>query len=477
MVISGVSPLGPRVDGQPDLERIRVAAGNPLRLVPWGDLTAQEAKALHRALEEIETLLREIAEREVASVREHMDLLRPRLMRGMKDLPAAERDGITDKLRGFSSATNDVVDVEGLVDIVGMLLGRHIEAEPDPSGDLSDVKAWVKELRSLDVLAFKKAEGDVHIANLSEGNFPASVNAVSWPFTHQDLREIDHPIPESIEILETRSIGSSAADLYLISIALDSVSEENQLRLSWISEISGETCRPSALLSLMTQVDSPSTYVRDRAGGLQSEVRSIGERQSSVTPPLRMVSAESNPKDEESLAHGLDPLAASSAYLCPRRVALQWIGGSSGAFRSEHLQSMLFGNVLGALYHGKLMGWEEAKLAVASMWRHLTAGQRLSSRKKARVKSPGADAAWIMNLSGSKQEAGSNPRDLAYRSAMGVIPVEFEILAPTSSNSLILPRGVKGPKAHEICRLCPVSPRCSQRVIDDRGNLDPSRSH
>ena len=77
--------------------------------------------------------------------------------------------------------------------------------------------------------------------------------------------------------------------------------------------------------------------------------------------------------------------AAAASRACPRRFAIQWAMGPTASFGPAHLQSMLYGNVVGALE----VGWRVRLAARATgnlLWPHLTDGQRASSYDKRVVK-------------------------------------------------------------------------------------------
>jgi hypothetical protein len=70
------------------------------------------------------------------------------------------------------------MDVEGLIEVVRMLLGR--EADFDSAGDAVEAETAVSELRGLDALGLHRANGDIHVANLADGAFPSKVSIIGW---------------------------------------------------------------------------------------------------------------------------------------------------------------------------------------------------------------------------------------------------------------------------------------------------------
>lgn len=196
--------------------------------------------------------------------------------------------------------------------------------------------------------------------------------------------------------------------------------------------------------------------VRDRVGGVartlqQSAADMPADRDR--PSPTRSEGLSTNVARAVSL---VDTAAASSAYACPRRFALQWAMGPSGAFQSEHHQTMLFGNVIGALVRTGRMTAGEAAQVSSDLWRHLTTGERLSSLERRVVKPepPSAQPEWILTFEG--RSGGSRPVDLAYRAAVVRNLPEPERLAPDDGN--FLPPGPEDPTS---CDFCPVRPRCA----------------
>jgi hypothetical protein len=83
--------------------------------------------------------------------------------------------------------------------------------------------------------------------------------------------------------------------------------------------------------------------------------------------------------------------------------------GPTASFGPSHLQSMLHGNVVGALE----VDGEPLLAAHATgnvLWPHLTSGQRASSYDKRVVKTRGAKPEWLLTMKGTKGGSGTSTR-------------------------------------------------------------------
>ncbi|MDR7161383.1 hypothetical protein [Arthrobacter sp. BE255] len=460
LILAEVVPLGEKAAPSSDIERLRLAAGNPLRLVPWGDLSCDEAAGIADVVSLVVTLVGGIASRERIALKDHVRFIRSNLQHGMSNLDDEARLEIAAKVDGFSIGLDDEIDVDGLVDVVAMLLGRT--AEFDAFGELETKLSGVRDLRGLDALGMRKVARDLHITNLSEGIFPSSVKAVGWPFRMEDIAggEVDSI---TVEVLAARADNAALGDLYLLWLALEGVQPGNKVTLSWISDVGGERRNPSAVLSLLTLPPRLSCAIRIRAGGLPIDtirpavdMGAIRERPAS---PAQSVSTE-----DLALAVGKIPSRASaSATACSRRLALQWILGPSHAFQSEHHHAMLHGNVIGAVVKLNRLTEDEARRAANDLWRHLTPGQRSSSyaRRVVKVSRGSAAGQWVFTLAGKRSPA-DGPLDRAYQAAMTDAEAGVEEVAPFDSD--YLPPGVDD---SSICEYCPVRLSCLVWVQQD----------
>ncbi|AMB39661.1 MULTISPECIES: hypothetical protein [Paenarthrobacter] len=461
LTIAEIEPLGAKDLSDTDLKRMRKAAENPLRLVPWADLSQDEASGVLNIISSTVKLVERIAARERIVLKDHVQFLKDSLKSGMAALREEERQIIASKVQGFSIGLDEEIDVEGIVDIVAMLLGRT--AEFDAFGDVVAAQTTVNDLRGLDALGLRKSSRNLHLTNLTEGTFPTAPRIVGWPFQMEDMTDDrSHVDTVTVEILKARADNASLSDLYLLWLALDGVEEGARVTLSWVSELDGERRSPSSLISLLTRPSTQDSPISQRAGGVTVEhVESANGLSVSSAPPMPANSTVSM-KDLADAVAGIDPRAAASGLACARRFALQWLLGESHAFRSEHHQSMLYGNVLGALMRGNGFTRERAEQVADDLWRHLTPGQRQSSLSKRRVKGGGlsADSVWTLTLTGSK--AGAGPHDRAYKAAIASSNPDVDAVAP--EDAMYLPAGINN---YEVCRHCPVRSTCAASEMEE----------
>lgn len=448
-----VAPRGARLDADDDVTRIARAVANPMRLVPWGDVSVDDVERLHATVVSVVRLLSETIAHERVVLGDHLRSVRQRLDRALRRLPQEEARAVEAKLRGLGVLTDEEIDVVGLVDVVAMILGRSLELEGKGEDDPASTK--VTKLRGLDALGLARVDGGLHLANMAEDVFPSAAHSVGWPFTLDDLQaSTDNAVePVTASLLQTRAQTAGLSDLYLFWLALDGIGPDGTVTLSWVSDSAGEHRRLSPIVSLLTLPDS-SDAVKLMAGGV-----AIGSGPNPAEDAARRGRPEPNKLDEDddTLVAAVDSIqvrAAAAAHACPRRFALQWAVGPSASFQPPHLQSMLFGNVVGALQ----VGGESAIAARAAgnlLWPHLTEGQRASSFEKRVVKDRGARPEWILTLSGSTR--GTDPLDKAYQDAVSARPPDEFDIAP--SEPVHLPPGA--PNA-EVCAYCPVQGRCAK---------------
>lgn len=105
------------------------------------------------------------------------------------------------------------------------------------------------ELRNLDSLGLTRSSSDIHLANLADRNFPASVSPVGWPFRLDDLRHSTDAPKITSEIWTTRTETAALSDLCLFWLSLDGVEHPAQIKLTYISEMDGEHHNPSAVIA------------------------------------------------------------------------------------------------------------------------------------------------------------------------------------------------------------------------------------
>lgn len=460
-----VSPLGARADGVSDVERFRVAASNASRLAPWADLTLDEAIAVERSVRRVIDLVEEITARERITLGDHLERVQAQLRRALAKADESERAKLENKLRGFSVALEDEIDVAGLVDVVAMLLGRSAEqlADADQEDPTLGGTASVQELRGLDALGLVRRDQDLHLANLAEDVFPSRGASVGWPFDLEDLEQSgdDAVEPVTVDLFAVRGSTGALGDLYLFWLALDGAEPGRSVTLSWQSDVAGNRRRLSPLVTLLTVPDLRSEAVRAVAGGITvGVVASAADRQAEATKPSpRDLEAADNALD--AVVNALDKRSIAAAEACPRRFAIQWALGPSAAFGADFLQTMLFGNLAGALVKTKQENQLGALATANDLWPQLTEGQRQSSRAKSTVKPGGARPEWVFTLNGNQN--GSKPFDRAYQAAYGAMGIDGEDIAP--AGTAFLPLGTDDP---DVCKMCPVQARCSQRKTSQK---------
>lgn len=457
LVISDVAKFGERRPGLTDKQRIAVAAHNPLRLVPWADLSNIEASVIWETISRIAELVEQVTSvEERDNPDKYLGWIRQQLARGMANLPEDERKTVEDKLRGVTIAGDGDFDVEGIIDVVHMLLGRQAEFGFD--GEESSDSPIASQLRNLDALGFTPSEVDLHIANLVDTEFPNRFQSFPWPFTNRLLKSDVEGSTVSVEIFQTREETAALSDLYLFWLALAGVMPTASVTLSWITELGSEIRNPSSLVMLIAKLDHRSSILTDAVGGLRVErADQVGDRQVDRGLPDLRKSVHTEEEIKKAIA-AIDRLATSSMYACPRRFAIQWAMGPSASFQTPHTQRMLFGNVQGALQ--KNWNWKlDEKRAVQvtkDMWRQFTRGERLSSYVKRVVQpSNGAFWQWIYSLGGNNHD--QRPQSVAYRVAVNGPSVADEVEVPEGS-VLPIPNDIVN---DDVCNMCPVKPRCA----------------
>lgn len=456
LIIAEVEPLGGRDPTAADLKRISVAAANPLRLAPWADISLHEAVRIVELISAATRLIERISARERIVLKDHLQFLKESLEVGLRQLRDDDRQAIVAKVQGFSVGLDDEIAVEGVVDIVAMVLGSSPDF--DNVDDPTATNTFVKDLRGLDVLGLHPTDGDLHLANLASGLFPGKSSVIGWPFRIDDMfrGRVSMEQVITVEILKLRAESASLSDLYLLWLALDGVQYDSKVTLSWVSELDGERRSLSPLVSLITSPTSFKPAISLRAGGItiaNVDLPDMSQYESGLPVPAHTPEALANLA--EAVAR-IDPRAAASGKACARRLALQWLVGESHGFQAEHHQAMLYGNMVGALMRGHGYSRERAKQVADDFWRHLTAGQRSSSLSQSRVKYRGAPEPWILTLGGNQDLSYDSPIDFAYRAAMAMERPTIETVAPAESK--FLPPGIND---SGTCRQCPVRRDCA----------------
>lgn len=459
LIVDEVASLGGRHEMDVDRARIAKAVNNPLRLVPWADLSPTEAETICAIVRKAVEVVQETATVESKAIDGHLASMRKRLETGLRKLPEAEARHIGEMLAGFSGISETKIDAEGLVDIVRMILTR--EAEVDPVDETLETSGAVQDIRALDALGYTRSTRNIHVANLVDGVYPRRVPAIGWPLRLSDLQPPpDSPQQVSIEIMRARSESAGQSDLYLLWLALDGVAPDKcNITLSWIVDAGDEPRNPSSLLALLLKHHGVKEPVLRWIGGIPASQASLTPMEMGEPPHIPSPLGRDAPAYSTDSLKALDARATASALACQRRFALQWLVGDSASFRAEHLQAILYGNVRGSLVDYGGMSWVAAKRLCDDLWRHLTWGERLSSWQKRRVRRRMAKAEWTLFLAGSKK--GKGPIDLAYKSAIAPTP---RPLPSVTGGPKFLPKGAPNVK---VCRPCPVRDRCLTAVYEN----------
>ena len=473
MVIDHVARFGIRDEHSETAGRIASAVANPLRLVPWGDLSLTQAKTVRVIFEAIVTALEQIASNKRVNLKDIGARLRNHLEAGLESIPARERAVLEAKLDGLESSglttgDDDDIHVVGLIDIVQILLGQGASFDEHEMGNESSphegTDRSIAMLRGLDVLGFTASEEDIHIANLSDGAFPSVVPAVGWPFTREDLVG-EERLRHSRRILEARSDYAALSDLYLLWLSLNGVCEGKRVTLSWISDQGGATQSLSGIIGLLVTPDQRRfEEVAQRVGGLSIDRAQAGTEVAADLTVVSPAEPKAEEKDVQATLATLKQEAVAASIACPRRFALQWLLGPSPAFQPGFLQNMLCGNTVGAMVRGLRVDEAQARSIVSDFWRHLTHGERASSFAKCVIHpTHGAKPQWRFSLFGSLKPERDTPLDRAYQCATNTPAQPPDGLAQDQVRGL-LPTGASSPHAAKCCLHCPVQARCKERV-------------
>jgi hypothetical protein len=370
------------------------------------------------------------------------------------------QDEILQKIEGMDVDSDISLSIDGLVDVVQILLSR--KAEFDLTGGDPVVDSNVNEMRGLDALGFKRGNHGIHIANLADGVFPSRIPAVAWPYNSDHLSDPVAKVPQvTRDLLEMRSRLSALSDLYLLWLALDGVEPGEKVTLSYIAEVGSDLRNPSSVLALLTKPTRNTPAIDAKVGGL--EYRAIksggddGKHWDAMTPQSVAISK----KVKQGAVNRIDIRARASSVLCARRFALQWLLGPTAAFQSEHHHSILFGNVKGALVRHDREPRHLAERVANDLWQHFTVGERESSSNRARMESSGPPPArnWLYTLQGAKSNS-TTLDSLSYQTALGKLSApDVDVVVP--KGSIFLPPRNPDAEKFDICKMCPVKVRCA----------------
>lgn len=462
LIRSDVSEFGPRAANATDAERIAMHAANPLRTVPWADLTLQDADALWHSIEAVVEAARMIAEVERIEMGEYLGDLRKRLRQGMDHLTHEESENLLSKLDSAGELDDEIVGVDEVVEVVRLLLGRNVRrADPAPdeddrgNEDGEQPEGKVAPLRDLDVLAYFPSRNPIHLANLSDKSFPRSARAVGWPFSVARLRPNDDPQRIALQIMAARESQAGLSDTYLLHLALGAAAEDGAAQtvtLSYVEQISRRPLNLSPLVALLTNPlrDGDDPAVRNYLGGLapgrKNPFAATGTSFPAVTVEHR--------RDATAALPPLDRSALATSVVCKRRFAIQWALGPTASYRHRHHFVIIFGNAIRGLRH---LGVSQSRAAATcdDLWRFMTRGQRSSSEAKARVGYANVHA-WLSTL-GSYTDSYAR----AYKFARGEDVIDVTLVSDVD-DLRVLPEGVRD---EGVCKHCPVKDRCLDAAL------------
>lgn len=452
-----------RKPGESEVERMKNLVSSPIRLAPWVDVTVEDAARIVDCIDAIVLFASGVASSDRVKLRSHVAKLQSEMLRGMAHLNDETRARIQSLMNGMTVGVDSELAVDDLVEVVNLLLDRSAKLGDD---NMNQPKWKIRSTSNLDALGFKRHSGPVQVANLADTSFPSASKSVVWPFSLSDLqRSPDALWRTALEIMETREETSSASSLYLIYLAMNGVATGEQVTLSYIRDDGRESRNPSTILGILSEPGiRATTAVKTRAGGLSIEKPGARRLGGALKTQRKPKPSRASDGVVDSTSGKLPAEATSSAIACARRFALQWAAGPSPSFQSEHHHMIMFGNMLRRLR-------QKTKL-VEDLWRHVTPGQRESSRKKAVLAGPqgrGANYEWMFTLEGKKQKprgnGGRDPISRAYQAAILKMPINGALLAPPLSGFL---PPVGSEVTNDVCVSCPVRGRCSAWVVADR---------
>jgi hypothetical protein len=489
-----VSPFGRRDAGDDDVTRIARAGGNPLRLAPWLDLSDDDAVMVSKLIADTFKLIQEIADGEVTQVNAQVDRIRSLLYRNLHNAPRHVKEELESRLTRGRDVEVQVL-ASDLVDAVRMLVSGESEAFQEPGGDdtISDQRREgatpeSEGIGALDKVGLSGKEEDVHIVHLADHLFPRPVGSIRWPFRLEDLTAESGHGALARRLLQLREDTTAIGDLYLLSLALEQTPAHRVVTLSWVHDAGDRLTNPALPIELLKRParhETGRSRIADQIGGL--EVCNWREQTKATPQQLNVPTCTPTivePRHREATVRLLAATAVSSAHLCPRRFALQWVVGRSAAFQNGHQHAMLFGNVVGALASKwQRLGAPRANLIAEGLWRFLTPGQRASSAAKARVGNSGSTRApwqFVLTLGLGGTQGGTRKEDRSYAAARysgpgadqhvrdsynEAVQKAAEVKAAAENLSRFLPPGLGADeKSARLCDNCAVKPSCHSFV-------------
>jgi hypothetical protein len=264
-----------------------------------------------------------------------------------------------------------------------------------------------------------------------------------------------------------RNITSTLEDLYLFWLALEGVSDEAKLRLSWITRVGSEDKLPSNFIRICSKISKINSESADYLGGLN--IANSRAEAANFTNFRDRVHLE-NDFEDEFFVKGVSRfgiVAASSTIMCSRRFAVQWALSESASFQTDHTQDMLYGNLYTPIYYdlGSNRNPENrahAKRLQRDIGVSLSDAVKASSDAKRVVKPERRSArpVWIHSLGG--RQTGQDRASLAYQAAIGGA-INF-VNQEHHGSRFALPQVEATKEQQSVCNVCPVSKTCVSAV-------------
>lgn len=505
MVRTRLGTFGERDPSHSDVLRLGVAAENFYRLAPWADLSNEDVDLLFLAIQTTNDLVSELIQSEIIDLKDFAKHLREIIQQGLPNVPDEYRRDIEQRVDGLRMESIEAYALD-LVELVRLLVAPPLRLRPSAidSGN-------VRQFGALDRLAYRRRNADLHITNLSDRSFPRVANEIGWPFRPSDiLAQTSESLQRSVELLELRTNAATLGDLYLLWVALNGVERDNAVVLSYIEEMGGEDLNPSPILVLLAKATISSKNeefrkaIDESIGGLELTAPADHSDNTARILPLPDFPVH----DPSALIAGISRIPSvivAASLFCVRRLALQWLAGPTASFELTHLQSILYGNVAGAIQERHGISISEAQNLSDELWRHLTEGQRRSSYVQRRVKEKkvggekSAHYPWLFTIGVGTQSTTYAFKELESR-ALAITPTGIKPQGEQAKNVAEWRASKASRAAHEyvserdearslavqntraylplpqpeflgvnarMCRNCPVAERCAAKLIDD----------
>ena len=512
LVVTAVSPYGQRDTYLTDRKRISHATTNILRLIPWVDLTPQEADMTFKAIEEAYGLVTQLLGTETHRLRDFTGQLRNLVRQRLDLVPAEQRAQFEQRITGLQQVADFDVYAEDLAEIVALLVSPPIAINVEQEDD-----GPVRGVSSVDRFAYRRSVDNLHLTNLSNQSFPRQNPQLSWPFREEDIQvEKSDRLAASADLISLRGDISPLSDLYLLWVLLNGVDEQKgkMVTLSYIAEFEREELEPSPILVLLAEAtkgirrDDFRSAVANAAGGFPY----FGGGDAGPSKLHRLPTVLPTQSTEATRVAALAELAneaTSSTLVCARRLALQWLAGPTASLSRDHLHSMLYGNLPGALRERLGLPVAKGEVLCKELFRNLTTGQQESSIAKRRIQwksttsgdlkdRKSASAHWLFTLgmrakideseladnyvvvekfrSSTDEPRGSDAQavamwraSMAYRAAQGnhvELAAAHAAAASATNTPLPIPEDGFVGVTHRQCNNCPVAERCATRRVE-----------